>query len=139
MPIDTSELKTRSGHPVLRAEFSGEVTVEEARRYHASVCPGGPYELHGHLVLGKVTDLSSDVRQVLGSRKPDPHNPVPVAMLFSSTLVRMVAGLVMRLMGDVKSETFKKEADALAWLDGELIRFHARRAETAKPASGNAG
>ncbi|MEW5741863.1 MAG: hypothetical protein AB1938_23310 [Myxococcota bacterium] len=135
MPIDTKELRTRGGHAVLRAEFSGEVTVEDAKRYHSSVIPGGPYQHHGHLVLGNVSGVSSEVKKVLGSVKPDPDNPVPVAMLFSSALVRMTAGLVMRLTGNLNSETFKTEEDALAWLDGKLAQYHARRVVPTRPAS----
>lgn len=135
MPITTSEVTTRSGHHVLRATFSGEVTVDEAKRYHASVIPGGPYEHHGHLVLGNVSGVSADVKKVLGSRKPDPENPVPVALLFASALTRMTANLVMRLTGNDNQESFKDEASALDWLDGRLTQYHARRVTPTKRAS----
>lgn len=135
MPIETSEIVTPSGHPVLRAVFSGEVTVEEAKRYHASIIPGGRYEWHGHLVLGNVAGVSAEVKKVLGSVRPDPVNPVPVAMLFHSALTRMTANLVMRLSGNQNNEALKDEAAALAWLDERLTEFHAKRASPMKKAT----
>jgi hypothetical protein len=139
MPIDTSELTTRSGHKVLRAVFSGEVTVEEAKRYLSRIIPGGEYEHHGHLVLGNVTWVSSEVKKVLGSVKADENNPVPVATLFTSALTRMTAALVMRLSGNDNSEVFRDEAQALEWLDERLTTYHARRAASSKPSSGRTG
>ncbi|MEW6432414.1 MAG: hypothetical protein AB1730_12980 [Myxococcota bacterium] len=132
MPIETSEVTTRSGHKVLRAVFSGEVTVDEARRYHQRIIPGAEYDHCGHLVLGNVTGVSSDVKKVLGSVRPDPDNPVPVAMLFPSALTRMTANLVMRLSGNDNSEAFKTEDEALEWLDQRLAHYHARRVTPTK-------
>jgi hypothetical protein len=134
MPIDTTELRTRSGHPVLRAVFSGDVSVDEAKRYHASIIPGGMYEWHGHLVLGNVAGVSADVKKVLGSVRPDPANPVPVALVFTSALTRMTANLVMRLSGNENNEAFKDEAGALAWLDERVAEFLAKRDAPAKKA-----
>lgn len=135
MPIETSETRTRSGHPVLRAVFSGEVTVMEATRYHASIIPGGQYEWHGQLVLGNVSGVSAEVKKVLGSVRPDPTNPVPVALVFDSALTRMTANLVMRVSGNDNNEAFKDEASALEWLDERLTVFHAKRASPLKKAN----
>lgn len=135
MPIETSEVATRSGHLVLRAVFSGDVTVEEARRYHSGLILGGRYEWHGHLVLGNVSGVSAEVKKVLGSVRPDPVNPVPVALVFTSALTRMTANLVMRLSGNENNEGFKDEAGALAWLDERLTVFHAKRASPMKRAN----
>lgn len=135
VPIATRELLTASGHPVLRAVFSGDVTVEEAKRYHASIIPGGPYEWHGHLVLGNVAGISAEVKKVLGAVRPDPSNPVPVALVMDSALLRMTASLVMRLSGNDNNEAHKDEASALAWLDERLTVFHAKRALPMKKAT----
>ncbi|MBL8920787.1 MAG: hypothetical protein JNJ54_18125 [Myxococcaceae bacterium] len=135
MPIETSETFTQSGHAVLRAVFKGEVTVEEARRYHSSITPGGRYEWHGHLVLGNVTGVGADVKKVLGSVRPDPANPVPVALLIDSALMRMTANMVMRLSGNDNNEAFKDEGRALEWLDERLTVFHARRPAPLKKAT----
>lgn len=135
MPIASAEITTRSGHKVLRAVFSAEVNVDEARRYHASIIPGGPYEWHGHLVLGNVSGVSAEVKKVLGSVRPDPANPVPVALVFSSALTRMTANLVMRLSGNDNNEAFSDEASALAWLDERLTVFHSKRVQPIKKAN----
>lgn len=135
MPIETSELTTRSGHKVLRAVFAGEVTVDEAKRYHARIVPGGEFQHHGHLVQGAVTGVSSEVKKVLGSVRPDADNPVPVATLFTSALTRLTASLVMRLSGNENSEAFKTEAEALDWLDQKLTTYHARRVVPTKKSS----
>ncbi|MBL8938709.1 MAG: hypothetical protein JNM69_29380 [Archangium sp.] len=75
MPIETSELKTRSGHLVLRVVFSGDVTVAQAKAYHSSVLPGAQYGLHGHLALGNVTGLSSARRRpTRRTRCPSPSS-----------------------------------------------------------------
>lgn len=135
MPIDTSELTTRSGHKVLRAVFSGEVTVDDAKRYHSRIIPGAEFDHYGHLVLGNITGVSSEVKKVLGSVKPDEDNPVPVAMLFTSALTRMTANLVMRLSGNDNSEAFHSEEQALEWLDQRLTTYHARRVVPSKKSS----
>lgn len=126
MPIETSELKTRSGHLVLRVVFSGDVTVAQARAYHSSVLPGAQYGLHGHLALGNVTGLTSEVKKVLGSAQADPKNPVPVAIVMVSPMLRMMASLITRAGGNENSQFFKDEAEALEWLDGALKSFHAK-------------
>lgn len=132
MPIETSELKTRSGHLVLRVVFSGDVTVAQAKAYHSSVLPGAQYGLHGHLALGNVTGLSSEVKKVLGSAQADPQNPVPVAIVMESPMLRMMASLITRAGGNENSQFFKDEGAALEWLDGALKTFHEKR-EAASP------
>jgi hypothetical protein len=127
VPIDTSELTTKSGHKVLRAVFSGDVTVAEAKPYHASTLPGGRFALHGHLAIGTVTNLSADVKKVLGSAQADPGNPIPVAIVVSSALIRMMASLVTRAGANENTEFFKDEASALEWLDSALTKFHLKR------------
>ncbi len=127
MSIKLSEVRTRSGHLVLRVVFSGEVTAEEAKAYHEAVLPGGPYELHGHLALGNVTGLSPEVKKVLGSAQADPQNPIPVAVVLESAMLRMMASLLTRAGSNENSEFFRDEAAALDWLDGALKTFHAKR------------
>ena len=77
VPIDVSETKTKSGHPIVRTNFITEVTVADARAYHQKVLPGGTYDGYGHLAVGNVTGVSNEVKKVLGSQKPDPRNPPP--------------------------------------------------------------
>jgi hypothetical protein len=134
MPIETSEVLTRSGYPVLRAVFSGEVSVDDAKRYHGSITPGGRYEWYGHLVLVNVAGVSAEVKKVLGSARPDPTNPVPVALVMVSALTRMTANLVMRMSGNDNNEAFKDEAGALAWLDARMAVFLAKRDSPVKKA-----
>jgi hypothetical protein len=127
VPIEVSELKTKSGHPVLRANFLSEVTVPEARAYHEQIRPGGKYDGWGHLAAGNVSGVSNDVRKVLGSQRPDPLNPPPVAVILSSALARMAASLAMRLSENPNTESFKTEAEAMAWLDERMGVFFAKR------------
>ncbi len=123
MPIETRELKTASGHPVLRSNFVGDITVAQARGYHEQLVPGARYDGFGHLVVGAISGVSGDVKKVLASRAPDPKNPPPVAIVLDSALARMAAGLAMRLSSNENTEFFKLEPDALAWLDGRMAEF----------------
>jgi hypothetical protein len=118
VPIELTETKTKSGHPVLRANFISEVTMADAELYHQRT-PPGRYEDWGYLVVGNVTSVSSDVKKKLSSRKRE-GKPQPVAIVLTSPLMRMAASLVARLSGSGESETFRSEADALAWLDAQL-------------------
>lgn len=127
MGIETRQLRTASGHPVLRADFNGEITVADAAAYHQSILPGGRYAAHGHLVVGNVTGVPADVKKVLASKAPDPKNPEPVAVVLDSALARMAAGLALRLTNNENTEFFKDEAEGLAWLDGRMSEF-ARKA-----------
>ncbi len=132
MPIDLKELKTKSGHPVLRANFVKEITVAEARQYHALLVPGAQYDGFGHLVTGNVTGVSGDVKKVLASQKPDPRNPPPVAVILDSALARMAAGLAMRLSENDNTDAFKTEQDALDWLDGRMAEYQRKKAPAPK-------
>jgi len=126
--ITTSELRTASGHPVLRSVYEGDITPEDARRFIEKVKPGAPYHLHGHLVLGRVLDVSSEVRKILGSEKPpDPDNPPPVALVIPSALMRMAVSLVMRASGNSNTDFFKDEASALLFLDRAMPEFERKR------------
>lgn len=127
MPIDLSEVKTASGHVVLRAAFVGEVTVLDAQGYQRQVLPGGKYDACGHLVVGNITGVSNDVRRVLADQQTNPENPAPVAVVLESALARMAAGLVMRLANNANTDFFKSEAMALDWLEGKLSAYHAKR------------
>jgi hypothetical protein len=127
MPIELSELKTKSGHPILRANFISEVTVADARGYHAQLVPGARYDGYGHVVTGNITGVSGEVKKVLSSQKADPKNPTPVAVILSSALARMAAGLAMRLTDNGNSESFKSEEEALAWLDGRMVEYLKKR------------
>jgi hypothetical protein len=127
MPIEVNELKSKSGHPVLRAEFISEVTVADARGYHAQLVPGARYEGYGHPICGNVTGVSSEVKKVFASQKADPNNPSPIAIILSSALARMAAGLTMRLTDNSNSEAFKSETEALEWLDGRMTDYLKRR------------
>jgi hypothetical protein len=131
VPIEVSERKTKSGHPVLRANFIKEVTVADAQRYHASLLPGAQYEGWGHLIDGNISGVSGEVKKVLASQKPDPRNPPPIAILLESALARMAAGLAMRITENNNTEFFKLEVDALDWLDARMTEF-ARKALTLK-------
>ncbi|MDP1822334.1 MAG: hypothetical protein Q8L48_03800 [Archangium sp.] len=127
MAIELSELKTKSGHPVLRANFVKEVTVADAEGYHAKLVPGAKYDGWGHLVVGNITGVSSEVRKVLSSQKTDARNPVPVALILTSALARMAAALTMRLTDNSNSDSFKSEEEGLAWLDGRMAEFLRKR------------
>ena len=127
MPIDVQELKTKSGYRVLRANFIKEVTVAEAERYHATLLPGAPHDGWGHLVVGNVTGVSGEVKKVLSSSKTDTRNPPPVALILTSALARMAANLTMRVTNNDNSESFKSEAEGLAWLDARMAQFEAKR------------
>lgn len=127
MPIAMTELKTKSGHPVLRADFISEVTVADAKGYHSQLVPGARYDGFGHLICGNITGVSSEVKKVLASQKADAKNPTPIAIILSSALARMAAGLAMRLTDNSNSETFKNEEEALAWLDARMIDYLKKR------------
>lgn len=132
VPIDTKELKTKSGHPILRASFIKEVTVADAQGYHASLIPGAKYDGYGHLIVGNITGVSADVKKVLASQKPDPHNPPPIAIILDSALARMVAGLALRLSENDNTDSFKTEQDALAWLDVKMTEFEKKKTPVKK-------
>ena len=123
MPIEVSETKTKSGHPVVRTNFITEVSVADAQAYIQKVIPGGKYDGYGHLVVGNVTGVSSEVKKVLGSQKPDPRNPPPVAVILSSALARMAASLTLRVTGNHNTDSFRNEEEALEWLDGRMAEF----------------
>lgn len=126
--ISSTPIKTASGYDVLRSVYEGDVTVDEARRFLALVNPGGPYAFHGHLVLGKMLDVSGDVRKVLGAaRPPDPDNPHPVALVIPSALLRMAVSLVMRASQNPNTDFFKDEASALEFLDRAMAEFERKR------------
>ena len=127
MPIALTELKTKSGHPIVRADFISEVTVADARAYHAELVPGARYEGYGHLICGNITGVSSEVKKVFASQKADPKNPSPIAIILSSALARMAAGLAMRLTDNSNSESFKNEEEALEWLDGRMTEYLKKR------------
>lgn len=127
MPIDTKELRTRAGHLVLRASFVAEVTLDEARAYQALFLPGGKYAAVGHLITGNITGVSNDVRRVLSDQKTNPDNPSPVAVVLTSAVARMVAGLVMRLASNANTDFFGTEDEALAWLEGKMETYEAKK------------
>jgi hypothetical protein len=126
VPIELSETKTKSGHPVVRTNFITEVTVADAQKYFAKVTPGGDYDGWGHLVVGNVTGVSSEVKKILGSRK-SPGNPPPVAVVLTSALARMAASLTMRLTDNHNTDSFKTEEEGLLWLDGRMAEFLRKR------------
>lgn len=127
--ITSNVVKTASGHRVLRSVYEGDITVEDARKFVDQVKPGAPYDHHGHLVLGRMLEVSNEVRRILGSQKPvDPANPLPVALVVPSALLRMVVSLVMRASENPNTDFFKDEASALAWLDGAMATYEKKRA-----------
>lgn len=126
--IATKPIRTASGHPVLQSTYSGEVSVEEARSFIEAVKPGGPYDHHGHLVLGNMLDVSKEVRTVLSAQKPqDLNNPVPVALVVPSAMMRMVVSLAMRASENPNTDFFKDEASALLFLDGAMAEYERKR------------
>lgn len=126
MPIHLSDLKTKSGHRVARAEFVTEVTIDEAGAFMRKTAPGTEYEGVAFLVTGNVTGISNAVKKAL---KPEASqgNLAPVAIVLTSAIARMLAGLMIRSSGEARSEYFKTEAEALAWLDGAITEFKANR------------
>lgn len=126
MPIISTELKTRSGYPVLRSVYQEPITVADAEQFIASVRSGTPWANHGQLIVGQLTSVSGEVRKVLTSEKADPANPPPVATVLRSMLLRAVATLLARST-NANLQFFKDEAGALEWLDGQLRTFEARR------------
>ena len=127
MPITLKELKTKSGHPVLHANFVDEITVEDATAYHRRIVPGAQYDGWGHLVTGNVSGVSAEVKKVLASQKPDPQNPPPVAVVLGSAIARLVAGLAMRMSENSNTDSFKSPEQALEWLDERMAVFMSRR------------
>lgn len=126
--IATKPIRTASGHAVLQSTYSGEVSVEEARSFIEAVKPGGPYDHHGHLVLGNMLDVSKEVRKVLSAQKPqDLNNPVPVALVVPSAMMRMVVSLAMRASENPNTDFFKDEASALVFLDRGMAEYERKR------------
>jgi hypothetical protein len=119
VPIEVTEVKTKSGHSVLRTNFVAEVTLADVEKYQLRT-PVGQYDDWGHLIVGNVTSVSNEVKKKLSSRKRALDTQPPVAIVLLSPLMRMAASLTMRLMGNDASESFKSEADGLAWLDDRL-------------------
>ncbi len=117
MPILVSEVKTQSGSMVVRAEFVKEVTLADAKSFMERAGVGTRYESAPFLITGNITGVSAEVKKAL-TPEVKPKNPGPIAVVLDSAIARMVAGLLMRLSGEARSEYFKTEADALAWLDG---------------------
>ncbi|MFT3713427.1 MAG: hypothetical protein QM817_37700 [Archangium sp.] len=132
MPIELAELKTKSGHPVVRAKFVSEVTVQHAKEYFAVVRAGSKYDGWGHLACGNVTGVSAEVRKVLASEQTDSVNPPPVAVVLDSALARMAAALTMRLSGNENTDSFKSEEEALEWLDAKMNTYVAKRSGPTK-------
>lgn len=126
VPIELSELKTRAGHPVLRVNFEGEVSVLEAEAFLVKVSRGGPMFGHGILVVGNISGLTAQVRKVLTSEKSRPTNPPPVAIMVLSAMTRMVAGLAMRLSQNENTDFFNSEPEAMTWLEGRMETFIAK-------------
>ena len=114
-------------YKMLRANFIKEVTVADAEGYHATLLPGAAHDGWGHLIVGNVTGVSGEVKKVLSSSKTDARNPPPVALILTSALARMAANLTMRVTNNDNSESFKSEAEGLAWLDGRMAQFEAKR------------
>ncbi len=113
---------------MLRSVYEGDITVEDARRFVDQVKPGAPYDHHGHLVLGKMLDVSKEVRKVFSAQKPvDPNNPLPVALVVPSALLRMAISLAMRASENHNTDFFKDEASALAWLDSAMATYDRQR------------
>lgn len=127
MPIQTSEITTKAGHRVLRSDYVEPVTVPDAEGFMRLVAVGGPHEHSGHLVVGKLTALTGEVRRVLESQQANPTNPPPVAFVISSAVLRMVASLAMRGGGNQNGEFFPNEAAASVWLDGRMAVYAQRR------------
>lgn len=126
MPIEVSEMQTHSGYRIVRAEFVDEVTVDEAHRYHSSLLPGARYEGWGHLIVGNVSRVSLEVREIMASQKPELHNPPPVALVLESAFARVAAGLALRFAENPNANSFKNEAAALRWLDTKMAHFVVR-------------
>jgi hypothetical protein len=122
VPIELTELKTKSGYPVLRTNFITEVTLADVEKYHQRT-PPGQYDGWGYLVIGNVTGVSSEVKKKLSSRQRPSPGKQPVAIVLESALMRMAASLITRVTGSGESESFRSEADALAWLDDQLGRL----------------
>jgi len=92
------------------------------------VKPGATYDHYGHLVLGTILNVSNDVRKVLGAQAPaDPNNPIPVALIIPSAMMRMGVSLVMRASGNPNTDFFKDEAEGLAFLDGAMAEYERKR------------
>ena len=126
--IATKPIRTAAGHPVLQSTYSGDITLDEARRFIELVKPGSPYDHYGHLVLGTMLDVSTDVRKVLSAQKPqDPDNPVPVALVVPSAMMRMIVSLAMRASGNPNTDFFKDEASALLFLDRAMAEYERKR------------
>lgn len=128
MPIEISELKTVSGHRIVRAKFVSEVTVKDATQYFAVVRAGSKYDGWGHLACGNITGVSAEVRKVLATDETDRSNPPPVAVVLESALARMAASLTMRLTKNENTDSFKDEAEAMAWLDVRMKTFAEKHA-----------
>jgi hypothetical protein len=126
VPIELTQLKTRSGHPVLRVNFRAEVTTFEAGEFLRKVARGGEFFGYGHLIVGEVESLSGAVRKVLTSEKAKPTNPTPIAMVMASALTRMIATLAMRLTDNENNEFFKNESEALEWLEARMVEYVAK-------------
>lgn len=108
---------------MLRADFIREVTMADAERYHRLILPGGEHVGVGHLVVGNITGVASDVRKKLESERPDPRNPPPIAVVLDSALARMAASLALRLSENPNTAFFKNEPAALEWLDERMGEF----------------
>lgn len=73
-------------------------------------------------------EVSGEVRKVLGSTKPvDVSNPLPVALVVPSALVRMSVSLVMRASGNTNTDFFRDEATALKFLDHAMGEYERKR------------
>lgn len=126
--IATKPIRTASGHPVLQSTYSGDITLEEARAFIELVKPGSQFDHHGHLVLGTMLDVSTEVRKVLSAQKPQQaDNPVPVALVVPSAMMRMIVSLAMRASGNPNTDFFKDEASALLFLDGAMAEYERKR------------
>jgi len=116
MPIYLTEVKTPKGRRVARSEFVSEVTLEDARRFLAASGEGTPFANLAFLVVGNVSGVSGEVKKLLSTPRQI-ETPMPVAVVLNSAIARMLAGLVLRTNNNKKSDYFKTEAEALAWLD----------------------
>ncbi len=114
MPIELSTFLLPSGARCVRAICSGDLTKKDLDAGDLQLGAGGP--LHGLPILSlsqQVTSVSSDARQLMGSRGAE----VWTAVVVTNPVIRVTTNFLMRVTGSKKQRLFTSEAEAIQWLD----------------------
>lgn len=117
MPLEISEHTTDAGNAYLRADASGQVTLEHAKQFEAAI--KRPQWHHGLVlsVVAKGTEYAPDARRHFATLNADVR---ALATVVTSPIVRATLNMIFRLgelKGDNPMKMFTSQDEALKWLE----------------------